>query len=192
MAAWWESMSFEMQIFYMIGLVSTFVLLAQIVLMLIGFDHDVHTGDADMGGSADHPGGLHIFSLRTITAFFVGFGWTGVIAIQKNLPFAGVLCLATLVGGIFMGAVFYVMKMLHGLRASGTLDYKNAVGQTGSVYLPIPPNRSGPGQIEVMVQGRLVVVQAYTNSNQKIENRMKVKVVDLIDRQTLLVEPLGR
>ncbi len=191
MAAWWSGLAVDLQVFYAIGILSTFILFLQIALMLVGFDHDIHTGDVDMGGPADHPGGLHILSIRTVVAFFVGFGWTGVIALQNKLPMPIALALSMLVGGAFMGAVFFIMKTLHGLRHSGTLDYKNAIGKIGSVYLPIPGNRSGPGQVEVLVQGRLAIVQAYTNSKEKIPNHTKVKVVDVVDPQTLLVEPLG-
>jgi hypothetical protein len=49
---------------------------------------------------------------------------------------------------------------------------------------------SGPGQVEVLVQGRLCVVQAFTRSAHKIAARARVKVVDVLDQQTLLVEPL--
>lgn len=191
MGAWWGSMVFEIQVFYAIGIVSSLILLAQMVLVLIGFDHDLSAGDADMTGAAEHPGGLHILSVRTVVAFFVGFGWTGVIALQNNLSLAATVILSVLVGGLFMLIVYYVMKSLHGMRDSGTLDYKNAIGKVGTVYLPIPPNRSGPGQIEIQIQGRLMVVQAYTASGQKIANHAKVKVVELVDPQTLLVEPLA-
>jgi hypothetical protein len=143
-----------------------------------------------MSGAGEHPGGLHILSIRTVTAFFVGFGWTGVIAVENKLPLAGTLAVAVLVGTLFLYSVFSVMRSLSRLRDSGSLDYRNAIGKVGSVYLPIPANRAGPGQIEIMVQGRLAVVQAYTSASQRIENQAKVRVVDLVDQQTLLVEPL--
>ncbi|OGH60672.1 MAG: hypothetical protein A3G34_11140 [Candidatus Lindowbacteria bacterium RIFCSPLOWO2_12_FULL_62_27] len=184
-------MSTELQIFYAIGILSTLILVAQLILMLFGLDHDATVGDVDMEGPTDHPGGLHILSVRTVVAFFVGFGWTGVIAIENKLPLYGTVILAALVGSVFLFFVFSVMRSLHRLRDSGTLNYRNAVGKVGSVYLPIPANRAGPGQIEILVQGRLTVVQAFTNAGQRIENQAKVRVVDLVDPQTLLVEPLG-
>ena len=184
-------MVFEVQLFYIVGIISSLALLVQIVLLLIGFDHDISAGDVDMGGPADHPGGLHILSVRTVVAFFVGFGWTGVIALQSKLSLPATLLMSVAVGGVFMMSIFYIMKTLHGMRDSGTLDYKNAIGKVGSVYLPIPAKRSGPGQVEILVQGRLIIVQAYTDSNEKIGNHVKVRVTELVDPQTLLVEPLG-
>ena len=46
------------------------------------------------------------------------------------------------------------------------------------------------GQVEVMVQGRLKVVQAVTDHDKKIANRAAVRVTDTVDSQTLLVAPL--
>ena len=42
-----------------------------------------------------------------------------------------------------------------------------------------------------MVQGRLKVVTAYTRSKEKIDSQKKVKVIELLDARTLIVEPLG-
>jgi len=89
-----------------------------------------------------------------------------------------------------MLAVFFLMRALYSLRYSGTLDYRNAVGQAGSVYLPIPGAMAGPGQIEVLVQGRLCVVHAFTRAAERIPNRARVRVIGVLDPQTLLVEPL--
>ncbi|MEK9634501.1 MAG: hypothetical protein VW622_11740, partial [Opitutae bacterium] len=83
-----------------------------------------------------------------------------------------------------------LMAYLHSLRQEGTLDYSNAIGQVGSVYLPVPPNRKGIGQVEVMVQGRLKIVQSVTDHEKKIGNRVAVRVTELVDQQTILVEPL--
>ena len=82
------------------------------------------------------------------------------------------------------------MSYLHSLREEGTLNYKNCIGETGIVYLPIPPNRKGMGQIEVMVQGRLRIVKVLTDEEEKIPNQTAVRVTDAIDQQTLLVSSL--
>jgi acylphosphatase len=49
---------------------------------------------------------------------------------------------------------------------------------------------SKPGQVEVRVQGRLRVVQAFTRAGHEIPNQARVKVVDVLDQNTLIVEPL--
>jgi hypothetical protein len=97
---------------------------------------------------------------------------------------------SSVVGLALLAMVFYLMAYLHSLRQEGTLDYSNTIGQVGSVYLPIPSNRKGLGQIEVMVQGRLSIVRAVTDNDKKIGNRVAVRVTELVDKQTILVEPL--
>ena len=43
-----------------------------------------------------------------------------------------------------------------------------------------------------MVQGRLKIVQAVTAHDSKIDNRTAVRVTEMVDQQTLLVEPLEK
>jgi hypothetical protein len=82
------------------------------------------------------------------------------------------------------------MRYMFSLREEGTLDYSNAIGEVGNVYLPIPPKRKGMGQVEVLVQGRMRTVRALTDHDKKLGNRTAVRVKALIDQQTLLVESL--
>ena len=82
------------------------------------------------------------------------------------------------------------MRFIFSLREEGTMNYANAVGEIGTVYLPIPPKRKGIGQIEVLVQGRMRTVRALSDHDKKIGNRVAVRVTELVDQQTLLVELL--
>ena len=75
-------------------------------------------------------------------------------------------------------------------KSKRTINYKNAVGNIGTVYVPVPPKRKGIGQIEVQLQGRLAVVGAVTDDEEKIGNRTAVRVKELVDLRTLLVERL--
>ena len=194
MADWWNPLSLELKTFYTIGAASTSALLVQVLLMAFGGgDGDIDAGDAaGMDGDVgmEHPGDLNVLSVRTVVAFFAGFGWTGVICLKEGLPLGIVLLISTIVGIAFMMGVFYLMKFLYGLRDSGNINYENAVGKIGSVYMPIPPNQSGEGQIEIMIQGRVRFVPAFTKSNQRLAGSRRIRVVGTIDSRTLLVEPL--
>lgn len=190
MSEWWGGLSFEQQIYYAIAIVATVLVVFQTLLLLVGGVDDLaDAGDVDMDGPDAHPSGIAIVSSRTVTAFFVGFGWTGVVA-AGNQPELAVVA-AIVMGLLFAAVILYLMRALHGLRHSGSLDYHNAVGAIGTVYLPIPEAMGGGGRIQVMVQGRLRVVQALTRNHERIETRARVRVVDLVDETTLLVEPLA-
>ncbi len=190
MTDWWNSLDTALRVFYAIAIATSAAMLLQLLLMVFGLDGDGDV-DLDVDVDADGGGGVGILSVRTVTAFFAGFGWAGVAALESGLALPPTLLIATAVGGAFMAGVFFLMRTLYGLRYSGTLDYRNAVGQVGNVYLRVPAAMAGPGQIEVMIQGRLCTVQAFTRAAQPLESRSRVKVVDLVDQGTLLVEPLA-
>ncbi|RJP22208.1 MAG: hypothetical protein C4527_22210 [Candidatus Omnitrophota bacterium] len=195
MTEWWNALNLDLQIFYAIGVLSTLVILIQAILMLFGGDADggdFNVSDpSGMHDAAEHSGGAQLLSVRTVTAFFVGFGWTGAIFLKRGWSLESSLLFAFLVGSFFMTIVFYLMKTFYNLRDSGNINYRNAVGKIGSVYIPIPPNQSGPGQIEILIQGRVSFVDAFTNASQKLPGQTRVKVLDLIDSRTLLVESLS-
>jgi hypothetical protein len=180
---WWGSMGAALRIFHVIGVASAAVLLIQFVLLLFGFDGD---GDADLTEASD----ASLLSMRSITAFFVGFGWTGVAMMRggSSVPVATVAALV--VGSGFMFAVFGLMKVLYSMRSSGTIDYHNAIGEVGQVYVTIGPAMAKAGQVEVMIQGRLCTVTAMTRASHTLDARTRVKVVGLVDGTTLLVEPV--
>jgi len=193
LSEWWDALDGAMKFFYTIAFAATSVLLIQTVLMLFGFDSDGgelgDIGHLDMD-HGDHGGGdVSVLSVRSITAFMVGLGWMGAILRDLGWSLLFVVPLALMVGFFLMMLVFWFMKFLHSLRESGNLDYAYAIGETGTVYLPIAPNREKSGKIQVIVQGRLSVVDAFTDSAERIENRVKVRVLDVLGENTLLVEP---
>ena len=189
MIEYWTHLTPTMKTFVGLGAISSVVLTLQMVLAMFGGDMDGL--DADMEVSDVGEGGASgILSIRTIGAFFTGFGWSGAAMLQAGHGTGAATFVGIVVGSIFMALIFYLMAYLHSLRQEGTINYANAVGKIGSVYLPVPPHRKGLGQIEVLVQGRLKIVQAISDSDKKIGNRVAVRVTELVDEQTILVEPL--
>ncbi|MEO0454520.1 MAG: NfeD family protein [Verrucomicrobiota bacterium] len=188
MMNWWTELSMELQLFYGIGIIALSVLLIQLLLTLIGLDDDIDISDEmDSDG---HDSGLSLLSVRSVTAFFAGFGWAGVAAASYGLPFLLSMVIALVVGFGFMFMIYYMMLALLKMQASGTLNYGNAVGEVATCYVTIPPSRTGSGQIEVMIQGRSCTVEALTSGDLEIAPATKVKVVGLVGRSTLLVETI--
>jgi hypothetical protein len=187
MTDWWNSLFLEKQIFYAIGLFSLAILLLQILLTLVGVGHH----DADFSGHSDHDTGIGLLTVRTVTAFFVGFGWTGVIMLNRGYSTVAAIFGGTLVGALFLFATALLIRGLLQLQSSGgNVDYNNAIGTVGRVYLTIPASESGGGQLELMIQGRLMMAEAYTKSQTDLKPDTKAKVVGVIGQSTLLVEPL--
>ena len=188
MIEWWHSLLLETQIFYGIGIFSLSILLFQLLLTLLGFDGD--HGDADFA-AGDHDSGLGIFSARTVTAFFVGFGWTGAVLLNHGYSIIAAVAGGSAVGAIFLFATYFLIVNLLRLQSSGNLNYQNAIGVVGTVYSTIPGAEAGGGQLELLLQGRLMMAEAYTKSPLALPPNTKAKVVALIGQSTLLVEPLN-
>lgn len=167
------------------GIIAGVFLVIETALALFGFSHH------DMPDVAtDHPDQLGMLSLRTITGFFFGFGWAGAIALKSGFPLLVVILIASLVGAAFLLGIYALMRLLFSMRASGTLDYKNAIGQVATVYVTVPPNRQGGGQVEVLIQGRLQTISCMTSHHEPLPPQSKVRVTGLIDQGTLDVAPL--
>ena len=191
MIEYWLNMDPTMKVFVGIGTISGLALTIQMILSMLGGAVEGVDGDFDIGEGGEG-GATGILSIRSIGAFFTGFGWAGAAALQNGAGTGAATFTATIVGGIFLGLILYLMSYLHSLRDEGTLNYKNCIGEVGTVYLPVPPNRKGMGQIEVMVQGRLRIVKCVTDHDKKIPNQAAVRVKDLVDQQTILVSLLEK
>ena len=187
MTDWWNSLLIEKQIFYAIGLFSLAVLILQILLTLVGVGHH----DADFSGHGDHDTGMGLLTVRTVTAFFVGFGWGGVFMLNRGYSMVAAIGVGAATGLAFLLTTAFLIRNLLRLQSSGgNIDYNNAIGSIATVYVSIPAAEAGGGQIEVNIQGRLMMVDAYTKAAWTLRPTSKVKVVAVIGGSTLLVEPL--
>lgn len=188
--AWWNALNWDIQIFYAVGGIALVIVLIQAILTLIG----VGGADADLpdeivtDADAPHDVGLGLISVRTLTAFFMGFGLTGGTMLENGHAFPWAIGAAALVGFAFMVVIFWIMKMLYGLRAAGNVNPASAQGVTGTVYVAIPPNRVAGGQVELLVSGRLMTLSAITASPEKIPAGTLVRVVEVLPSNILLVE----
>lgn len=185
MESWWSGLTLPLQIFYVIGVISGVLLVVEAIMTLVGFDHH-NVGDASFEGVDQ----LGVLSVRSITGFFFGFGWSGVIALKSGMSLVGSTVVACVVGFFFLIGIYGLMRVMFSLRSSGTLDYNNAIGQVGTVYVTVPGRHGGGGQVEILIQGRLQVISCMTKNFNDLAPQSKVRVTGLVDRSTLEVEPL--
>ncbi len=188
MTQWWQSLSSVSQVFWGIAIAATvFQVLMFIGSLFTSHEFD-HSADTDMD-TADSGEALKLLSLRGIVAFLVGFGWTGGLFVAKGFSILVVLLIAIAAGVVFMGVILVIMKLLMSLKADGTLDYANAIGQTGHTYIAIPARRAGQGQVEIMIQGRLVTAQAVTDHHHAITPPTEIIVTGVESGTLLIVSP---
>ena len=200
---WWNSLDLALQIFYCIAIPATLVLLIQTFLMFIGigdgvadfaapdvdFNSDGIPDDIDM--DIDDVTGfesLHIFTIRGIIAFFVIFGWVGVVMESANINLIITLVVAMICGFAMMVLIAYLFKMVMRLKSDGNTDNRNALGSAGKVYLTIPPARSGEGKINIMLQGTYVERNAVTDEDESIPTGCEIIVVGTSGQTSLVVK----
>ncbi len=181
MGDWWQALTGDLQIFYAIAFISSFFLLVQIALLAFGIGADVDIGDEDPSSG--------FLSIRTLTAFSFAFGWTGVLMKQADRSTALSVGVAIAAGLAVFLAVGFLWRSFAKLGESGSVDYQSAVGAHGTVYLTVAANRSRPGKVEVMVQGRMRVINALTESDESLPAQTAITVVGVVDPSTVLVAP---
>jgi membrane protein implicated in regulation of membrane protease activity len=186
----WASLSLIEQFFWGIAILFSVLFILQLISSFVGGDVDGMSaeGDADISVEGDMGIDFQFFSLKNLVAFFTIFGWTGIICVGSNLsPLVSTL-IATLAGLIMMLIMASIIYFMGKLTEDGSLKLKNAIGKSGTVYLPIPAKRVGMGQVQVQVQG-LQTLDAYTDSDQDIPTGALVEVVDVLNDQILIVKP---
>jgi hypothetical protein len=157
------------------------VLVVQIGLDLFGVGHG-----HDVVAAGD---GLDLLSVRTVSAGAVLFGAVGLWLAASGVPGLFALPAAVLSGLGAAVASAYVTRQLLKLESSGSLELENAVGQPGTVYLPIPPRRQGVGRVQFMLQGRTVELRAVADESSALPTGASVIVVSVIDGDTVEVTP---
>ena len=187
MTAWWYSLAPQSQIFYAIGIVSLVAFLFQMLLTIVGLGHH----DGDVGGHGEHETGGWLINVRTVMAFLSGFGWAGGILLNRGYSVGPAVARAAVIGALFLFGTALLVRSLLRLQSSGNLDYANAIGTVGTVYSTIPAEDRGGGQLELMIQGRLITADARTQFSPALKPGTKARVVALIGQSTLLVEPLS-
>ncbi|MFV0419445.1 MAG: NfeD family protein [Dysgonomonas sp.] len=186
MKDFFSTMDSAQQFYWYIAIGASVVFIIQTAMTFIGADSDTDVDtDLDDGGHAP----FHLFSLRNLINFLLGFGWTGVslyTAIPNRLLLAIV---AFLVGIVFIAVFFFVMRALIKLSEDNSFNMRETIGMTADVYLTIPKEKEGKGKIFISVRGTTHEISAITEHTEALKNGSLVKVLD-IEGDSLVVIPL--
>lgn len=182
---WFEALGPSLQLFWGISLVSSIIFAFQLLMTLFGFDSGADTDVSEI----DLDGEFSLFSLRSIVAFLLFFGWTGVMVLKGGGSLTRAVTLGGIAGTVAMVIIAYLLYQMYKMEESGTISLQSAIGQEGEVYIPIPSNLNGKGKIQIEVENKLMELTAVTNNN-KLSTGKKVKVLDVLEKNILLVEAL--
>lgn len=194
MIEWWSTLNVAMKILWAVTLTASLIFVIQSIMTFLGADVDGLDGmdgidGVDVSDPSDMSGGANLYTFRNLVNFLLGFGWT-VIILQDNVKSVALLVfVAALVGVGLVAAVMFLFKWLSGMQQSGNIDvYKSAVGCHGRVYLTIPAERSGEGKVQITINNSIREYNALSDGA-GIPTGTPITVVEVIDAQTMLVEP---
>ena len=195
MINWWNELLLIQQIFALIALPSTLLIVIQTVLMLIGIGGD---GGADADADLDiddieiPDDGLAIFSVRGVTSMLCITGWVAVALLETSLPQGISIAIAILCGVATLIGMAYLMRAVYKLQSSGNIDIENCVGKIGEVYIPIPAAGNGSGKVNLTVQEKFSEFAAITTVGEQLKTGAFVRVVAVSESGILVVEPIAK
>lgn len=182
LSVWFSSMELLQQVFWVCAITASLFFVVQFVLLLIGIDDvDFDSDTLDLGG------GFSLFTVKNVINFFLGFGWAGVSLwnVIENRILLGVV--AFLVGVLMVVIFLFLFKQMLKLQSEGNYDPKDSVGLLADVYLTIPATKSGTGMVQFSLKGSVHEFRALTEGD-RLATGEKVRIVELIDNHTVLVE----
>ena len=210
MLEWWDSLGAIGRVFACVAIPSTVILFLQTILMLIGIggselggdagdadidtDLDVDSPDGIFGGGDDTADsdfelddGLRLFSFRGIIAFLTVMGWVGVLCVRLEVALPLTVLIAAVSGIAAMFAIALLFRLIYSLQSDGTEDIRHALGMSGTVYLRIPPERTGKGKVNLMLDGKLVEKEAVTDEYEVLNYGEQIVVVGISGQTELIV-----
>ena len=194
MINWWNELDLIQQIFALIALPSTVLIVIQTVLLLIGIggesDTDVDVDDVDGIDLPDD--GLAIFSVRGILSMLCITGWVAVALLETSLPAGVSIAIAIACGIATLIGMAYLMRAVNKLQSSGNIDIGNCIGKIGEVYIPVPAAGKGSGKVNLTVQEKFSEFTAITTSGDQLKTGTYVRVVAVSDAGVLVVEPIEK
>lgn len=182
LTAWFSSMEFLLQVFWVCAIAASLFFVVQLVLLLIGIDDiDVDADTLDLGG------GFSLLTVKNVIHFFLGFGWAGV-SLWSVIENRFWLSIVALLVGVLMVVIFvFIFKQMMKLQSQGNYNPEDAVGLLADVYLTIPATKSGAGKVQFSLKGTVHEFQAQTKG-ERLATGEKVRIVELLDNHTVLVE----
>jgi hypothetical protein len=213
MESWWDGLTSLNRGFFASAVFFSVLSLWQTLSALLGFGGHSHGGTGHVAshagahevhghGATVHQGGsghqqashandrvaFSFVSIRSFIAFGTLFTWAGALYLVDGVRPGLAMVYATLWGIGAMLAVSYLLYRLMRLQEIGRPALESAVGEIGTVYIPIPPD--GHGQVRVTAGGRIQYLKARTASREQLVRGTKVRVIDVTSDHLLDVDVL--
>lgn len=191
MTEWWTSLDLFMKILWCIAIASSLIFIVETILTFIGADVEMDTDiDVADGGFEGDPS-MNLYTFRNLVNFLLGMSWTAIILNDQIASKALLMLIAFAVGALLVAAVMYMFRWLSKMQQSGNINiFQSAAGCNGKVYLTIPAERKGTGKVQISINESIREYDALTDSETELKTGTAIKVVEVIDSSTLLVEEI--
>lgn len=213
LSTWWGGLDLFTQILYCVSIPSTLILLIQTVLIIMGFGDggpDVNLSDtsgidlpdcdcgmcdvtdvSDVGGDIVNPadiGAMHLFTFQGIVTFLCVFSWASILTYMGCGLIPVALIVGFVLGAVAMFGVAKIIQLMGRLAQNGNIVARKFLGETGTVYIPIPANGKGTGKINIALGERYVEFEAVTEGAEELVSGEAVRVTDIRSENILVVE----
>lgn len=142
----------------------------------------------DGNGIHHQTGSFKLFTLHSLSGFFMMFGWVG-LACAKQLGYSHQISVVygLLAGVVTMILTALIFKWSRLLVSHGTqFDIVKTVDLVGTVYQRISGNEAG--KIQVVVDGVTRELLALSYDGDDIESFQIVRVIKVLDYETVVVQ----
>jgi hypothetical protein len=182
-------------VYWIIAIAASTLLAVQLIIACAsGFEFHMGSMGSDLGshgGDAGHHGDMgmphfQLLTIRNVVAFFSLFGWTGLAFFHQGLPLWAVVLLSCLCGFVMMVLTAAIFYSLYKLQGDGNVNYDSAKGLKATVYLKVPPVGQGMGQVRVVLQGKIIEMEAVSTSTEEIPTGSNVLIKEVSSSKAIV------
>ena len=185
---WWGPLEHTEKIFWSIALISSILLLIQIILGLLQRTVSVN----DLQGTLESESHLmsekfSFLSPRSVLLFFLLFGWSGVLLLHRDMGIWQLIGITAFCGILAMLVNAFLESQAMKIKNTAKPNLKDALFRTGKVSSSIPAYKNGFGKVSVQLRTGAQAVDAITDGDALPVGSI-VKITQIIDENLLLVE----
>jgi len=158
-------------LFYIAAVSSALFFIKLCIFSIFGGGTEI---EADFSSMTDADTSFGFLSVQSVLAFLMGFGWSGLAVMKYTESVVVVFITAILTGAVFMAVSAYLMSLTKKLNKIVKVDLNELQGSVAKAYTSFAPQ--GFGQIEVVLNGKLSVIDAKNLSDAEIKSFSSVKV----------------
>jgi len=141
--------------------------------------------EGDLHSDSGHD--FQVLSVQSIASFLMGFGWGG-LGMLKGSNFHGA-AVGVVAVGCGVGMVWLLGLLLKGmadLQSSGNIAIAQAMGHEGDVYVTVPGQSEGRGQVRLTIHSQQKIYNAVTGG-EDLPSGTRVRVVKVNEDNTVTV-----